>query len=100
MAGLVLRGLINEFTLLPQIDVGFRAYIFFASDAEVAACQSSGLKKEMREFLATELQALDSEEDLLALEIDSYENIVRQFEGNYFLRLRSADVQERGKRHL
>jgi|CXWL01.1.fsa_nt_gi hypothetical protein len=94
-------GRVYEFTLLPQIDVAFRAYIFFESDAEAQACRTSGLLERMRTFLTARLTPLDDqEEDLLALEIDSHANVVRAFDGSYFLRLRSKEVQEQGKRTL
>lgn len=94
-------GSVREFMLLPQIDVGFRAYIFFETDTEVEACRKSGLAQQMREFLSGCLRPLDGQEpDLLALEIDSHANVVRDFEGSYFLRLRAQQVQERGERSL
>jgi hypothetical protein len=87
--------------ILPQIDVGFRAYIFFPSDADVAACREGPLEGQMREFLTQMLRALDDDdEDLLALEIDSHESVTRDFNESYFLRLRSGEVQERGRRKL
>ncbi|MCX7356965.1 MAG: hypothetical protein NT015_02270 [Alphaproteobacteria bacterium] len=87
--------------ILPQIDVGFRAYIFFRLDADAAACREGQLCEQMRAYLVKCLLPLDGDEaDLLALELDSHESVVREFGGNYFLRMRSGEVQERGSRKL
>ncbi|HEX4997174.1 MAG TPA: hypothetical protein VFY29_03045 [Terriglobia bacterium] len=77
--------------VLDQIDVDFRAYVFFEKDKDVQESQRTGVQDEIAEFVLSALERAGrgKREDIrVAFEFDSDENVRRKFEGNYFLRLR------------
>ena len=82
---------LDRFEILPQVDPDFRAYIFFKTDADVRNVEATVLLSEMRDFIFTELERVGrgNREDIsVDFEIDSLENVKRNFGGNYFLRMR------------
>ena len=82
---------LHDFYILDQGDVDFRAYVFFDKETDLEACKASGISKEMIDFVSLELERVGrgKPEGLkVAFEFDSDENVVANFEGTYFLRLR------------
>lgn len=87
------------FSIMPQRDVKFRAYVFLETNSDIVECKATGILQEMREFVYESLVRYGRgkrDEVTLAFEIDSFENVKRNFEGNIYLRLRSGEVQEPG----
>tara|TARA_R110000765_G_scaffold78806_2_gene155145 strand:- start:342 stop:719 length:378 start_codon:yes stop_codon:yes gene_type:complete len=81
----------NQFSILPQMDVDFRAYIFLNTDADIIEANEAGLVTEMRAFVIELLK--QARPDLgskfsVDFETDSFENIKKNYDGNYSFRLR------------
>jgi hypothetical protein len=82
---------LHEFYILDQLDVDFRAYVFFERTADISACQQSGINAEIVDFVYAELDRLGRgprDRIKVAFEFDSDENVTTHYEGNYFLRLK------------
>lgn len=81
---------LHHFELLPQLDVDYRAYIFFENEVDVEACEADGTAEQMRIFILDRLSDLKTEDGAVKVrfEFDSHENVLRNYEGNYFLRMR------------
>ena len=82
---------LDHFELLPQIDVNFRAYIFFKKNRNIAECEANGTSQDMRDFVYDKLEEFGRgkrNETKIVFEFDSFENVQENFEGNYFLRMR------------
>lgn len=80
-----------DFYILDQIDVDFRAYVFFKEDKDIQACESSGVLQALMNCVYEELEfaGRGKREDItVAFEFDSDENVTANYEGDYFLRLR------------
>lgn len=81
----------HEFFILPQIDVDFRAYVFFEKDADITKCERDGTIQKIEEFVYSEIERAGKGrhgEISVAFEYDSHERVESKFEGDYFLRLR------------
>lgn len=77
--------------ILPQRDVDFRVYVFFRTDADIELCEVAGVSREIRDevYAALERAGRGRRDDIkVAFEYDSDENVDRNFEGDYSLRLR------------
>ena len=76
--------------LLPQSDVDFRAYVFFLSEDDRYRAHSSGTIEEIRQFLIEEINLARSGGEVLRIgfEFDSDENVRRNYDGDYLIRLR------------
>ncbi len=82
---------LHEFCIMDQIDVDFRAYVFFEKDEDIRECEDSGVNGQIVDFIYRALEHVGrgKREDItLAVEFDSDENVTANFEGDYFLRLR------------
>ena len=82
---------LHYFCIMDQIDVDFRAYVFFKEEKDIPACKSSGIVKDIIDFVYTELELAGrgKREDITVdFEFDSDENVVSNYQGDYFLRLR------------
>jgi hypothetical protein len=77
--------------VLNQLDVDFRAYVFFETNAALQAAETAGdvarIKAAVEEELAREGRG-EIGSLRLAFEFDSDENVQANFEGDYSLRLR------------
>jgi hypothetical protein len=85
------RGVHEFFILYSTPTNTFGAYVFYASDREIAKGGESGLSAEIRDAVYEELTAVGrGERDTLdvVFEFDSHENVERNYEGDYFNRLR------------
>jgi len=82
---------LHYFILMPQRNDQFWAGIFFVNDEDIAICEESGVSDQIQRFVYAELerQGRGKREDIkVAFEFDSDENVNRNFDGDYFLRLR------------
>ena len=70
---------------------GVSVWLFYATDADVQRLDREGLSDGAQKEFLSHLSAAGYPEDWLpevAFFIDSHENVERNFEGNYFYRLR------------
>lgn len=82
---------LHDFYLLDQIDVDFRAYVFFEKEKDIQEFKNNGIIKNIIDFVYSELELADRgkrEEITVAFEFDSDENVTANFGGDYFIRLR------------
>jgi len=85
-------GQLFEFFILDQLDVDFRAYVFFRHDGDIDSAHETGLATRIVDFVYTALErhGRGRRGDItVAFEFDSHEHVQRSFEGNYWLRLRA-----------
>jgi hypothetical protein len=77
--------------ILPGRDNQFGVVVFFKTDADIAECEANGTSQAMRDFVYEQLEAFGKgkrEELDVQFEFDSHENVQKNFEGSYFLRMR------------
>ena len=92
LAKYVTRGDLIDFYILDQIDVDFRAYVFFRRDNDIPVAHETGLVKEIVDFVFKALEDAGRGrrgEIETAFEFDSHEHVQAAFEGDYSLRLRA-----------
>ncbi len=85
------RGGFHKIFVMWQKDVDFRAYVFFRLDKDAETARESGLLDEIEDAFLEELEKVDRArrgETKVALEIDSHENVERNYRSSYFLRMR------------
>jgi hypothetical protein len=76
--------------VLWQIDVDFRAYIFFKKDKDIDACRESGTLGRIEDCVYEELERAGRGkrgEIIVECVFDSDEQVQRKFGGDYLLRL-------------
>lgn len=81
---------IDYVELMPQKDVGIRAYIFLRKEDDLVTCEKSGALRAMGDFLHARLAEAGlgaRNETKLAIEFDSKENVDQNFKGSYLLRM-------------
>ena len=69
----------------------FRAYIFFETDSQAENRREGNFAAKLEETLRQELQKVGrgtTAEMKISVEIDSHENVERNYRGSYFLRMR------------
>ena len=74
----------------PKIDE-FIAYVSYKREKDIALAEQSGLTAAIKDRIYEELEKHgrgNRNEITLTLDLDSYENVVKNYEGNYYLRLR------------
>ena len=79
-----------DFYILDQIDVSFRAYIFYKSNSDIKVYFDNGRTKMIMESVYEELERFgrgNRSNITVAFEIDSDENVHENYEGDYYLRL-------------
>lgn len=80
----------HDAQVIAEGDFEFRAYIFFKKSEDVEACEENGTSAQIRQFVSDELGRQgrgDGKIITVAFEFDSDENVQRNFEGDYFLRM-------------
>jgi len=85
------RGVHEFFIFYSPATNTFVAYVFYRSDREIAKGEESGLSAEIRDSVYEELTAVGRGEQNslnVIFEFDSHENVERNYEGDYFNRLR------------
>jgi hypothetical protein len=76
--------------LLHQVDVDYRAYIFFHEDCDIADCEKNGVTQVMRGFVVEKLEEFSRKKGdkiTVAFEFDSRENVQKNFGGSYLERI-------------
>lgn len=69
----------------------FRVYVFFETDIDARICIEGGVDKEIEGAVYNALEVVgrgSREEVEVVFEFDSYENVKRNYDGEYFLRMR------------
>ncbi len=69
----------------------FGASIFFRTEADIAENEADGTSQAMREFIYEKLEEFGRgkrQELDVQFDFDSFENVQKNFEGSYFLRMR------------
>jgi hypothetical protein len=85
------RGLHEIFVLYSRPTNTFMAYVFYRLDNDIVHGDESGLSAEIRDAVYKELAAAGrGKQDTLNVrfEYDSHENVERNYQGDYFNRLR------------
>ncbi len=81
----------HEFFILDASESSFRAYVFFEREKSKNRALKSGLKETIENCIYNELENAGrgaSETISVTFEYDSHENIEKNFEGNYYNRLK------------
>jgi hypothetical protein len=89
-ARFVTRCHLHKLSLMDQMDVDVRAYVFAETDADLKAMHAAGLDRELMDAVYEELERVGrgSREQLkVAFEFDSHEQVEAKFNGNYLHRL-------------
>ena len=82
---------LDHVEILPGRDNQFGVVVFFKTDADVAECEANGTSQEMRDFVYEKLEEFGKGKRVeldVQFEFDSWENVQKNFEGSYFLRMR------------
>jgi hypothetical protein len=76
---------------VPMFDFSLEVYVFYESDNNIAQNQMTGITDKVKQtFLKaiTDMGYMKHFGDNITFIFDSNENVVKNYEGNYFLRLR------------
>jgi hypothetical protein len=82
---------LHNIYLLWQRDVDFRTYVFFKKNSDLEACKSNGIVTSIESAVYDELERFGRGkrgEIEVAFEYDSHENVTKNYDGDYLLRLR------------
>jgi hypothetical protein len=80
---------LHDIWLFPDRD-GFRAYVFFSEDKDIEACKRSGVVQEIEDSFYSELERAGRGSKgafIVHLDLDSHENVLAKYNGNYMKRL-------------
>jgi len=82
---------VHEFFIFDISDKSFKAYVFLRWNWQLDKISKSGMASEIEKFVLQQLEnrGRGNRDDLhLELEFDSHENVVANFGGDYYSRLR------------
>ena len=82
---------LHEFFIWDCSEMSFKAYIFYEKKSNIAEAEKDGLSSAIRNFIHDALEDVGrGSRDSLSVdfEFDSHENVVGNYEGDYYLRLR------------
>ncbi|EDY16741.1 hypothetical protein CfE428DRAFT_5704 [Chthoniobacter flavus Ellin428] len=82
---------LREFFILDCSEYAFRAYVFYKSQKDIPAAEAFGLSERIKNIVYQELGKAGRgkpEEIRVDFEFDSEENVKRNYEGDYYNRLR------------
>jgi len=85
------REVLHEFFILDCSEYSFRAYVFYRWDRQIAEAEESGLESKIVDCVFEELEKAGRgarNKVKVEFEFDSHENIERNYEGDYFMRLK------------
>ena len=83
--------LVHFFILPGRNDREFHAYIFFKGNSDVKACKAQGIVDDIVDFVYEQLEDIgrgNRKNIRVLFEVDSDENVRKNYEGDYYLRLR------------
>ena len=84
-------GELHEFFILDSSEKSFRAYVFYRWERQIKKAEESGLAIKIKNAIFNELQNFGrgSRETIqLEIEFDSHENVEKNYDGDYYCRLR------------
>lgn len=82
---------IYDIHFVPMLDFRLEVYVFYESNEDVIQNQLSGDTDRVKELFLDALSTLDYKKHFpnrITFIFDSNENVVKNYEGNYFFRLR------------
>ena len=82
---------LREIFIMDRAEYKFHAFVFYETNAQIQEAAASGLSREITLALHDELEAVgrgSCDENQVAVEFDSQENVEANYEGDYYLRLR------------
>ncbi|MEO8410936.1 MAG: hypothetical protein ABI478_10225 [Propionivibrio sp.] len=85
------REALHEFFILDCSEMSFRAYVFYHWKRQVDEAKVSGLASQIREAVFEELENAgrgNRSTVQIEFEFDSHESVEREFNGDYYSRLR------------
>ena len=91
LAQLKSKGLHEFMVLYSRKTDAFGAYVFYEMDNQISEATESGLAEEIKSLVFDELERVGrgSKEGIkVNFEFDSHENVIRNYEGDYYNRLR------------
>lgn len=77
--------------ILPDGNDNFRVYVFYKNICDIALCERNGYQETIKKTVYDALEQFvpgRSTDISVVFEFDSEENVVENYEGDYFLRLR------------
>ncbi len=83
-------GELHEFFILDCSEHSFRAYVFYPQDKDIQEARQIGLEARIRDAVYHALENVGRGDRTMLdvkCELDSHENVERNFEGNYYNRL-------------
>lgn len=78
------------FAIIPEGDKRFRVFVFFDKDEDTELSQSQGIAEQIKDFVLEELERVgrgNRNELEVYFELDSHENVKKEYGGNYYLRM-------------
>lgn len=84
-------GICQVFILYSEKTKGFGSFVFFETEKQATAALRDGLGSKLKEKIVEELEKAGrgtKDSLLVSVEIDSDENVQKNFEGDYYSRLR------------
>jgi hypothetical protein len=80
----------HSIEFIPHADF-LEVFLFYETDADIASGNSEGISKALRERILSDLRELEYpqvDSTNIRFIFDSHENVVKNFKGSYFFRLR------------
>jgi hypothetical protein len=84
---------LHRVVILPHDSNSFEAYVFFEHDRDIPACMSNGVAQAIEDFVYEELARAGRgtrPSITIRFEFDSNENVITNYQDNYWLRLRAG----------
>ena len=76
---------------VPMFDSSLEVYVFYESDADITQYLKNGINDKVKQIFLqalTDMNYMKHFSDSITFIFDSNENVVKNYQGNYFLRLR------------
>ncbi|HNX29616.1 MAG TPA: hypothetical protein PKN87_09460 [Syntrophomonadaceae bacterium] len=76
---------------VPMFDFSLEVYIFYKSDADIKRNQNNGISEKAKQIFLkalNDMEYMKNFNDNITFTFDSNENVINNYEGSYFLRLR------------
>ena len=85
------HGIVHQIHFIPINAEHLEIYVFFNRDEDLAVSEKSGVTQTIKNYFNEELEQVSRGANsgvTLRFEFDSHENVLKNFQGSYFLRLR------------
>jgi hypothetical protein len=76
---------------VPMYDFSLEVYVFYEKDADISENQKNGVSENVKQIFIKTISSMGYMEkfgDKISFEFDSNENVINNYNGSYFLRLR------------